>query len=271
MLIDQVRSNIQIETPWAKAGQEKSVGTFGNYKAATAVAALQHHLRQWLFLSRGAMLKNSDPLQVDGWLLHLFTEKNKLAPSQYSVPIIFDKKWGSIPVLSEYYFLENKTRTENKYWPKTKKLIYPFCINKSANSKILSVMDPTTGAMLYTSDKFTERNFLGIYNGNEGFRYWFDKAVEISVDQRIKIALFRNQPATNESYNIHEEPEEQVFNLQNNDQILVNDQLDDEQTYDENINDSEFDPSSSDDISSESEITEQDMNEYVVNSIRENN
>lgn len=68
ILIDQVRSNIQIESPWAKAGQEKSVGVFGNYKAATSVAALHHHLRQWLFLSRGAILKNSDTLGVDGWI-----------------------------------------------------------------------------------------------------------------------------------------------------------------------------------------------------------
>jgi len=41
-----------------------------------------------------------------------------------------------------------------------------------------------------------ESKILERYNSDQEFHYWFDKAVEISVEQRIKIALFRNNPAT---------------------------------------------------------------------------
>lgn len=194
IIIDQVRSNIQIESPYARSANEKSVGTFGNYKSATSVAAFQHNVRQWLFLSRGASIKPSDPMQVDGWTLNFFTEKNKLAPSQYSVPLVFDKKWGIISFYSEYIFLKEKTKTERKYWP-TKNLIYPFAINTSANSRVLTVIEPTTNAVLYTSSKVMESKILERYNTDQEFHYWFDKAVDISVEQRIKIALFRNSPA----------------------------------------------------------------------------
>jgi hypothetical protein len=66
IIIDQVRSNIQIDSPWVKASNEKSVGTFGNYKSATAVSAFQHNIRQWIFLSRGPTIKPSEPMGVDG-------------------------------------------------------------------------------------------------------------------------------------------------------------------------------------------------------------
>lgn len=201
IIIDQVRSNIQIESPWAKASNEKSVGTFGNYKSATAVAAFQHNVRQWIFLSRGASIKPSDPMQVDGWTLNFFTEKNKLAPSQYSVPLVFDKKWGIISFYSEYVFLKEKTKTERKYWP-TKNLVYPFAINTSGNSRVLTVIDPTSNSVLYESPKIMESKILDVYNTNQEFHYWFDKAVEISVEQRINIALFRNNPVAIECHSI---------------------------------------------------------------------
>ncbi len=66
IIIDQVRANMKIDGPFSVG--EKSVGDFGNFKAATSVSALQHHLRQWLFLSKNATLKQSDPLGVDGWI-----------------------------------------------------------------------------------------------------------------------------------------------------------------------------------------------------------
>lgn len=200
----------------------------------------------------------------------MFTEKNKLAPSQYSIPLIFDKKWGVIPVLSEYYFLREKTRTENKYWPKTKKLIYPFCITTDANSKRLSIMDPTTGSIIYTSEKFMERNFINVYNSDQNFRYWFDKAVEISVEQRIKVALFRNQPHTIEllgsgvennevdvSSNVEKEltPEQQLNELQPQ-SIEV-----------EPIPETEHQPI---EIKPQPQITEEDMNKFANSTIQEN-
>ena len=194
IVIDQVRSNIQIKSAWQAASDEKTVGTFGNFKSATNVSALQHNIRQWLWLSKGAQLKPQDPMGVDGWILNVFTEKNKLAPSQYSIPLIFDKKYGVIPIWSEYYFLANKTKTENKFWPKEKKMPYPLLISGATNRRKLEVINPETGEVQYTSDTFDERKFIQKYNTDESFRQWFDYAVHISAQERIIHSLFRTQP-----------------------------------------------------------------------------
>lgn len=192
ILIDQVRANMKIESRFQAATNERGVGDFGNYKSATAVSALQHNLRQWLWISKGTKLKPSDPLGVDGWIMNVYTEKNKLAPSQFYIPLIFDKKWGVIPHFSEYHFLKEKTKTEMRYWPNPKKLVYPFCITSSANSKVLKVIDPQTGNTLYDSGKFMERRFQERWSTDSEFKYWFDKAVEISIEQRLRAALFRD-------------------------------------------------------------------------------
>ena len=205
IIIDQVRSNISqaMQTIWQKAATEKSVGTFGNFQAATNVNALNHCVRQWLFLSKGKTLKPTDPMGIDGWILNVFTEKNKLAPSQYSVAIIFDKKFGCIPFWSEYFFLSEKTKTERKYWPLQKPLNYPLTIISEGGSRILKVIDPSTGSVLHKSDKFKERQALKKYNEDDSFRSWFDKAMDIAVEQRITVNLFRSQPT---EYQV-EEPE----------------------------------------------------------------
>jgi len=199
IMIDQVRSNISdaLSTPWQKAAREKTVGSFGNFQAATNINSLNHNVRQWLWLSKGVTLKPTDPMGVDGWIINVFSEKNKLAPSKYSVPVIFDKKYGVVPFLSEYYFLLEKTKTERKYWPKDKKLPYPLSITVSGNSKVLEVMDPTTGSILHRSEPFMERVALEKYNNDANFRHWFDKAVDIAVDQRIQVNLFRGNPIAN--------------------------------------------------------------------------
>jgi len=201
IMIDQVRSNISsaLQTPWQKAANETTVGSFGNFQAATNINSLNHNVRQWLWLSKGAVLKPTDPMGVDGWLINIFTEKNKLAPSKYSIPVIFDKKFGLIRFWSEYYFLSEKTKTERKYWPKEKKLPYPLSITTSGNSRILEVMDPSTGSILHRSDPFMERIALEKYNNDENFRHWFDKGVDIAVDQRIQVSLFRGNPIANYS------------------------------------------------------------------------
>lgn len=192
ILIDQVRANMKIESRFQAATNERGVGDFGNYKSATAVSALQHNLRQWIWISKGTKLKPADPLGVDGWIMDVYTEKNKLAPSQFYIPLIFDKKWGVIPHFSEYHFLKEKTKTEKRYWPNPKKLIYPFCIVTSANSKKLVVIDPSTGNTLYDSGKFMERRFQERWSEDTEFKHWFDKAVEISIEQRLRAALFRD-------------------------------------------------------------------------------
>jgi len=192
ILIDQVRANMKIESRFQAATNEKGVGDFGNYKSATAVSALQHNLRQWVWISKGTKLKPADPLGVDGWIMHVYTEKNKLAPSQFYIPLVFDKKWGVVPFYSEYHFLKEKTKTELRYWPNPKKLVYPFSIVTSANSKKLVVVDPITDNILYDSGKVMERKIMDRYRTDAEFHHWFDRAVEISIEQRIKAALFRD-------------------------------------------------------------------------------
>ena len=205
IVIDQVRANMQIQSRFQAATEEKGVGTFGNYKSATNVNALQHQFRQWLWLSKGEQLKPTDPLKIDGWIMHLYTEKNKLAPSKYSVPVVFDKKYGVIPVLSEYWFLTHKTKTEKKFWPDPKKLPYPLAITTSGNSKVLEVINPDSGEVMYKSEKFLESKFLQKYQTDATFRQWFDYAAHISSEQRIKNALFREKPAIQQE--VSDEPQ----------------------------------------------------------------
>ena len=68
LVIDQVRDNIQLKMPWQIAAEEKSVGVFGNMKSATNIKALQHAIRQWLYLSKGELLSPVDPMGIDGWV-----------------------------------------------------------------------------------------------------------------------------------------------------------------------------------------------------------
>lgn len=195
IIIDQIRSNMQIKTGQNRYSvDEKTVGVWNNVKSATNVAALQHNVRQWLFLSKGTVLKPGDPMGVDGWFLNAHIEKNKLAPSGYSVSLVFDKKFGIVPIWSEYVFLRDMTKTEKKYWDKPTKLLYPLSIKVKANSKYLEVANPETGEILYTSDTFMERNFINKYNGDENLRHWFGVALDYSIEYRIKQALFRQQP-----------------------------------------------------------------------------
>lgn len=192
IVIDQIRDNIQLKMPWQIAMEEKTVGTFGNMKSATNIKSLQHAVRQWLFLSKGQTLLPTDPMGIDGWVLNIYLEKNKLAPSQYSVPVIFDKKFGIHPRWSEFWFLANKTKSENKLYPKDKKMPYPLLITGTPTKRVLSVINPEDGSEMY-SNTFKESNFINMYNSDENFRQWFDYAVQVSVHQRIVLGMFRSQ------------------------------------------------------------------------------
>jgi RecA/RadA recombinase len=206
IFIDQVRSNLKIDGPYVRS--EKSVGDFGNYKSATSISALQHNIKQWLFLSKGKELKRSDSFGVDGWELNIYTEKNKIVPSNYWITVIFDKKYGIIPLLSEYLFLRDMTKSERKmYNDNESKLPCPLCIKTVSNSRVLEVCDPSTGSILYTSDKFRESKFIDLYNSNSEFQSWFDKAMDISVDYRIVRGLFRGANIDHED--VSDESEEE--------------------------------------------------------------
>lgn len=193
IVIDQIRDNIQLKMPWQIAAEEKTVGTFGNMKSATNIKALQHAIRQWLYLSKGATLLPTEPMGVDGWIINILTEKNKLAPSQYSVPVIFDKKYGIHPRLSEYWFLMNKTKTENKLYPKDKKMPYPLLITGTPTKRVLTVYDESDFNKILYQTTFAESKFLDMYNSDENFKSWFDYAVNVSINHRIYQGMFRSQ------------------------------------------------------------------------------
>lgn len=193
IIIDQIRANMKIDGPYVQS--EKSVGEFKDYKSATNITSLQHAYSQWLFLSKGARLLPSEPLGIDGWVLNVHIEKNKNTQSGYSIGVLFDKKYGIIPLLSEFYFMSNMTPWEQKITKKKESdLIYPLAVTGDARSRQILVISPDTGEIVAKSDKFTDRNLVQKYNTDTEFRKIFDVAITISVDQRIKKGMLRSSP-----------------------------------------------------------------------------
>ena len=190
LIVDQVRADIQIQGPFAPK-VDKTVGMFQGFKSATNVNALQHNIKQWLYLSKGTILNPYDGMGVDGWELEVTTVKNKLAPSAVSVTCVFDKKYGVIPLLSEYLFMRDMTATEKKRTKKdVKKLPYPLCVSVEGRSKVINVYDKE-GKVVVKSEKFTERNLIEKYYGDAEFKKIFDKALDLSIEGRITSGLFR--------------------------------------------------------------------------------
>jgi len=196
VIVDQVRANIKIESRFVTP-DDKTVGEFSGFRSATNINALQHNIKQWLYLSKGKPLYPNDGLGVDGWELTISTVKNKLAPSQVSVNCVFDKKYGVIPLLSEYLFMRDMTKPEKKRTKNdVKKLTYPLAVGVEGRSKVISVID-LNGNLIVKSQKFTEKNLFSLYYSDSDFKKIFDKALELSITGRIKEGLFREAHADN--------------------------------------------------------------------------
>lgn len=189
--IDQIRANMKITNRF-QTPDDKGVGEFStNFKAATNVSSFQHAVRQWVYFSRGSNLTVQDPLGVDGFVLNVVLEKNKLAPSKIIIPLVFDKKFGAIPALSEYLFLTEHTKFEKKVYKESSiKKIYPPVVSVSGRSKIINIIDPDTGEIVESTDKFNERQLLKHYYQDPVFKNIFDKAVDISIQERIVKPFF---------------------------------------------------------------------------------
>jgi len=187
--IDQVRANLQLEGQYV--AKEKSVGTWNDYKAASSIAAFNHKVGQWLFLSRKTAINPSDGMGITGWYMNIYTEKNKLAPSQESVMCVFDKRTGLHKFWSEYTFLSEMTRSEVKYFKEEKNLIYPLAIRKAGPQVYLEFIDPVTKNSQYVSDKFYRKYAYEKYLSEENFRNAFDYIMSVSVEQRIINGLFQ--------------------------------------------------------------------------------
>ncbi len=189
LTIDQVRANLQLEGQYV--AKEKSVGTWNDYKAASSIIAFNHKVGQWLFLSRKAAINPSDGMGITGWYLGIYTEKNKLAPSQEAITCVFDKRTGLHKFWSEYTFMAEMTRSELKYFKEEKNLCYPLAIRKSGPQVHLEFIDPITGNTQYKSDNFYRKNALDKYNSDEEFKKAFDYVMSISAEQRITNGLFQ--------------------------------------------------------------------------------
>ena len=192
--IDQVRADLRIEGPFAPR-KEISVGRFKNrdVKSASNTFSLQHLVQQWIFLSKGSAITSADGYGVDGWFVELYTEKNKLAPSQFSINCVFDKTYGIDKFWSEFYFLYEKTPSEKKIYKDKTNMPYPLMIKSSGNQFYLEVIHPEDPSVKYTSPKFFRKNAKKKYLEDQDFHGWFDYAVGISAQYRIVNGLFKNK------------------------------------------------------------------------------
>ncbi len=189
LTVDQVRANIKIDGPYAP--KESSVGSFKDFKAASSIAALNHRITQWLFLSKGKNISPTDGYQgVDGWFINIMSEKNKFAPSKHAVSVVFDKSTGINKFWSEYHFLAEQTPTEMRIY-KNKKFPYKMSIMKSGSWVQLKVRDPETDKVDYKSDKFYKKDAKHKYETEPDFKKWFDYAVDIAIHSRIKEGMFK--------------------------------------------------------------------------------
>ena len=194
-VIDQIRSAMSIKTKFQKA-DEKTVGNYNQIKMATASTKIQHKYRQLLFLSKGKILKPSEYHNINGHIIDAYVNKNKLSESGMSVPLVFDKTYGVLPLYTSYLFMQQATKSEKDLYTKSQKvkLIYPLNIVPVKNSKQIVIFDPNDpNEVLYTSKKFTEPKLERNYNTDIEFQYYFNKAVDIALDQRINVAYFNNK------------------------------------------------------------------------------
>lgn len=153
------------------------------------------NLKQWIYISKKKELYPGSDINVDGWVLDVRTEKNKLCPSGYSVSLVFDKHETIHKVYSEYLFLKEMTSTEMKITGRdAKKLIYPLLVQKSGAYKYIDCINPETGKSEGKSSSFYEKDLVQKYNEDPEFKRIFDWAVDVSVEERINKFLLKSTP-----------------------------------------------------------------------------
>ena len=235
LTVDQVRADISIDGPFKQ--KEQSVGMFKDMKTASNIFALQHNIQQWLFFSRTKTITSDSHYGIDGWLVNVLIEKNKLAPSKNYVTCVFDKYKGFDKFWSEFLFISEMTYLEKKTLKKPEKLPFPLMIKTTGNRSTLVVID-TEGKQLYKSEPFFKKTAKELYETNVEFKTWFDFAVDISSYERITNGMFkmseRNQAIADMS-----ETQDQISELtaENETNIELETNLNSEQ-YDIPTNDS---------------------------------
>jgi len=207
LVVDQVRANLKdaIDGPYAL--KERSVGSFNDYRAATSINSLNHLTGQWLYLSKKKTITVVDGMGIDGWEINITTEKNKYAPSQYTITCIFDKINGLDKFWSEFRFMSEMCPSELRIYKKAeKKLTYPLTIQKHDKFVSLMVFDEDShDSILYESKKMYRKDMKEFYKTNDEFRQWFDYAVETSAKNRIVGGLFKCQSTDFDDETTHEQ------------------------------------------------------------------
>ena len=127
-----------------------------------------------------------------GWLIEVRTEKNKNSSSQHTITVVFDKRNGIDKFWSEFIFISDHTPSEKKMFRDGKvEEFYPLCIKTEGAYSKLEVVDPETGEIEYESKKFYKKNAKTLYEEDEEFHRWFDKAVDYSCKERITKGLLK--------------------------------------------------------------------------------
>ena len=198
IIVDQVRANLAKALEGVYAAKENTVGVFNDFKAATSINSLNHLTGQWLYFSKRKSITVADGMGIDGWEINVKTEKNKNAPSQYTITCIFDKSKGFDKFWTEYKFLSEMCPSENKIYNKLEsQLKYPLTIHKSGNQVYLKVVDEDDHKnVLYRSENMFKKNIKKLYDTSEEFRQWFDYAVQLSANHRIVNGLFKCELST---------------------------------------------------------------------------
>jgi len=188
LAIDQVRANLVIDGPFAP--KESTVGEFKNLKSASNIFSLQHNTTQWLFFSKTKTITKDSFMGLEGWIISIFTEKNKIAPSKNYITCVFDKFSGIDVFWSSFIFLSEMTYKEKKTLKVDTKLPYPLLIKTTGKKSTLKVVDKA-GSVLYTSEPFFKKNAKKMYNENAEFKQWFDYAMDLSCYERITNGMFK--------------------------------------------------------------------------------
>ncbi len=188
--IDQLRQNFNMKSKFEKA-DEQTVGIFRNFKSASQITALQHMISQWIMMSKGPEILLSSGWGIDGWLVNLFIEKNKITPSKFEIQVVFDKRSGIHPFWSELLFISKYSPSEDRLIKKKMDPFLPLGINSDGAWSVLSLKDPKTGKIHKYHKKFYKKNSLKLYNEDPEFAKVFNTIVDISIKHRIQIGLLR--------------------------------------------------------------------------------
>lgn len=189
--IDQVRAAIKMKSRYEK-DDEKTVGEFSGYKAASSITTFQHAVTQWLFFSKRKEINPSNGWNIDGWVINVFGEKNKVASSRHEIAVIFDKRYGIDKFWSEMMFIAEYTPSESKLIRDGAKPFMQLCLVTEGAYSRLKIVDPETDEVIYQSEKgFYKKDAKKLYETNEEFKKWFDYAVDFSCKHRIIKGLLR--------------------------------------------------------------------------------